>query len=85
MWVGTAPPRLDVHCCGVAARYPGAHSESRLANVATPAHPLPVGAQDGRTLWFKGAGKEAMAVICRSREGGTTIVLNTVIYMEHVK
>lgn len=66
-------------------REDGMALEREAAAAAVPGQLLPAGAQDGRTLWFKGAGKEAMAVICRGREGGTTIVLNTVTYMEHVK
>lgn len=40
------------------------------------------GARDGRTLWFRGAGRDAMAVICRGKDGATTIVLNMVSYRE---
>jgi hypothetical protein len=66
-------------------REDGLALEREAAAVETSAHPLAAGARDGRTLWFKGAGKDAMAVICRGKDGGTTIVLNTVTHMEHVK
>lgn len=36
----------------------------------------------GTTLFFKGAGKEAMAVLARNRQGQTTIVLNTTTFLE---
>jgi hypothetical protein len=66
-------------------REDGLALEREAQTASTPAQPLPAGAQNGRTLWFKGAGKEAMAVICRGQDGSTTVVLNTVTYMEHVK
>ena len=46
---------------------------------------LPEAMRHGRTLFFKGAGKEAMAVIRPAGAGKTSIVLNTVTIMEHVK
>jgi hypothetical protein len=47
--------------------------------------PLPAGAVNGSTLFFKGRGKDAMAVICRDREGRVTVVLNTTSHMEQLK
>lgn len=46
---------------------------------------LPEELMQGRTLFFKGRGKEAMAVIRTAGEGRTTIVINTVNVMEQVK
>lgn len=46
---------------------------------------LPAGAANGRTLFFKGRGKDAMAVIFRDREGRVTMVLNTTQHMEQLK
>jgi hypothetical protein len=66
-------------------REDGLALEREAQTASTPAQPLPAGAQNGRSLWFKGAGKEAMAVICRGQDGATTVVLNTITYMEHVK
>jgi hypothetical protein len=40
---------------------------------------------NGRTLFFKGAGKEAMAVISRDEAGQTMVVLNTITFMERFK
>lgn len=39
----------------------------------------------GRTMFFKGKGSEAMAVLSRGRDGQTTIVLNTTTVMEQYK
>jgi len=44
---------------------------------------LPDGAPAGTALFFKGAGKEATAVIARGADSQVTIVLNTVTTMEH--
>lgn len=38
--------------------------------------------RDGKTLFFKGAGKEGMATIARDNQGRTAIVLNTVTVVE---
>lgn len=38
-----------------------------------------------KTLYFKGASKEAMAVISSDSQGRSTVILNTVITMEHFK
>jgi len=47
---------------------------------------LATGAQgNGKTLFFKGKGQEAMAVVTRGRDGQTTIVLNTTTFMENYK
>ena len=47
---------------------------------------LASGAQgNGKTLFFKGKGQEAMAVVTRGRDGQTTIVLNTTTFMENYK
>jgi len=46
--------------------------------------PLPAAA-NGKTLFFKGAGKEAMAVICRGENGDVTVVLNTITFVEQFK
>ncbi|AKJ31670.1 hypothetical protein AAW51_4979 [Caldimonas brevitalea] len=40
---------------------------------------------EGRVLYFKGAGKEAMAVVVRSPERQTMVVLSVVRSMEHFK
>jgi len=45
----------------------------------------PGGAASGGTLFFKGRGKDAMAVIFRDREGRVTVVLNTTQHMEQLK
>lgn len=47
--------------------------------------PLPAGAVNGSTLFFKGRAKDAMAVICRDREGRVTVVLNTTSHLEQLK
>lgn len=39
----------------------------------------------GKTLFFKGAGKEAMATLYRDSNGNTAIVLNTITQMERFK
>lgn len=57
--------------------------EGRLDEPAAKALPDPM--RRGRTLFFKGAGKEALAVIRASGNGNTSIVLNTVTTMERVK
>ncbi len=49
-----------------------------------PGQPSQVGLDAGKTLFFKGAGKEAIAVISRDLSGKTTLVLNTVTFMEHL-
>ena len=46
---------------------------------------LPEGAAHGKTLFFKGPGKEAMATIYRDSHGHTAIVLNTLTQMEQFK
>lgn len=46
---------------------------------------LPAGLKAGRTLFFKASGKEAMAVIHRDAAGETTVLLNTITYMENLK
>ncbi len=40
---------------------------------------------NGRILFFKGTGKEAMAVISRDGTGRTSVVLNTINFMEDFK
>jgi hypothetical protein len=49
---------------------------------ARAARSLPPGAGDGRTLFFQGAGREAMALVSRSPDGSTTLVLHTLTAME---
>lgn len=39
-------------------------------------------AQEGYTLFFRGTGREAIAVLSRDARGGTSIVLNTVTHMQ---
>lgn len=46
---------------------------------------LPEGIAHGKTLFFKGPGKEAMATIYRDNHGRTAIVLNTLTQMERFK
>jgi hypothetical protein len=46
---------------------------------------LPAGASDGRALFFKGRGREAIAVISRAPDSSVTVVLNTVTTMEKFK
>ena len=46
---------------------------------------LPAGQANGKTLFFKGPGKEAMATIYRDSNGNTAIVLNTITQMERFK
>ncbi len=46
---------------------------------------LPAGQGSGKTLYFKGQGKEAIATIYRDSNGNTAIVLNTITQMEQFK
>lgn len=46
---------------------------------------LPEGLANSKTLFFKAAGKEAMATIHRDSEGRTAIVVNTITLMERFK
>jgi hypothetical protein len=46
---------------------------------------LPAGAADGRALFFKGRGREAIAVISRAPDSSVTVVLNTITTMEKFK
>lgn len=46
---------------------------------------LPAGQANGKTLYFKGRGKEAMATIYRDSNGNTAVVLNTITQMERFK
>jgi hypothetical protein len=48
-------------------------------------HGLPAGAAGGRALFFKGRGREAIAVISRAPDSSVTVVLNTITTMEHFK
>ena len=57
----------------------------REAQAVSDTQPLPASARNGRTLFFKGPGKEAMAVIVRDEAGRTTVVLNTITVMERFK
>jgi hypothetical protein len=54
------------------------------ADPATEAQ-LPSGTTVGSTLFFKGDGKEATAVITRGADSQVTVVLNTVTNLEHFK
>lgn len=40
---------------------------------------------NGRSLWFKGRGKEAIVVLGRNPQGDSVVVLNTVTLMEQLK
>jgi hypothetical protein len=40
---------------------------------------------DGRTLYFKGEGKEAMATISRDEQGNTVTVLNTISTLDQLQ
>ena len=57
--------------------------ESKLEPKSAPS--LPMEMMRGRTLYFKGNGKEATAVIRSGAEGKTNIVLNTITIMQSVK
>jgi len=57
--------------------------EAKLDPKTAPSMPLEM--MRGRTLYFKGNGKEATAVIRPAGEGKTSIVLNTVTIMEVTK
>ena len=59
--------------------------EREAQAVSDTGHPLPASASNGRTLFFKGPGKEAMAVIVRDEAGRTTLVLNTITVIERFK
>jgi hypothetical protein len=48
-------------------------------------HSVPGHLSSGKALFFKGTGKEAMAVIARDTQGRTSIVLHTVTPIERVK
>jgi hypothetical protein len=52
---------------------------------AKSAPSLPVEMLTGRTLFFKGSGKDAVVVIRPAGDGKTSIVINTVTTMEHIK
>lgn len=56
-----------------------------LEREATPDDKSLAGHANGRTLFFKGAGKEAMATLYRDSNGNTAIVLNTITQMERFK
>lgn len=43
------------------------------------------GAAAGRTLFFAGAGRDAMAVLSPNPDGGSTLLLHTLSKMEHVQ
>jgi len=57
--------------------------EAQLDPKSAPS--LPMSKMQGRTLYFKGSGKEGTAVIRRGADGKTYVVLNTVTIMENVK
>jgi len=46
---------------------------------------LPAGATAGRALFFRGRGREAIAVISRAPDSSVTVVLNTITTMEKFK
>jgi len=52
---------------------------------ARQAQTLPAQVANGRTLFFKGKDKEAMAVIRPAEEAGSTIVIQTVNLVEEIK
>lgn len=57
--------------------------ESRAADAGAKAlAALPAGAASGRAMFFKGRGREAIAVISRMPDSRVSIVLNTVTTME---
>lgn len=66
-------------------RSEGYHLERENALDQPSAKGLPDPLRRGRTLLFKGKGKEATAVIRAHGNGQTSIVLNTVTTMERVK
>ena len=57
--------------------------EREALAISGTGHPPPP--EGAKTLFFKGAGKEAMAVIFRDQSGHTTVVLNTIIFLERFK
>jgi hypothetical protein len=57
--------------------------ESRIDEAM--AKKLPARLADGRSLFFKAQGKEAMAVVSRDGKGRTIVVLNTVTTVERIK
>lgn len=59
--------------------------EQTASTDGAPAHHSFAGAQNGKTMYFKGAGKEAMAVIFRDPAGQVTIVMNAITAIESYK
>lgn len=57
--------------------------ESRIDEAM--AQKLPARLADGRSLFFKAQGKEAMAVVSRDDKGRTIVVLNTITTVERIK
>lgn len=45
----------------------------------------PAGARDGRTLFFRGKGSDAMAVVSPNPDGSTTVLLHTLTSMERFR
>jgi hypothetical protein len=63
----------------------GLRLEREARPAASSARPLPPGAGNGSTLFFKGRGKEAIAVVGRGLDGHVTVVVNTITLMEQFK
>ena len=61
----------------------GYHLEREVVTDATTAGTSRVPSVDGRTLYFRGEGKEAMATITRDKQGNTVTVLNTISSLEN--
>lgn len=63
----------------------GLHLENEVTPDAAGLEQLPPGMTAGTALFFKGAGKEATAVIARGADNQVTVVLNTLTTMEQFK
>lgn len=63
----------------------GYQLEREVVADATTAAASRLTSVDGRTLYFRGEGKEAMATISRDEHGNTVTVLNTISTLEQLK
>ncbi len=66
-------------------RSDGLELENEVRAIGKPAMAKLDGIANGKTLLFKGTGKEAVATISRNGNGQTAIVLNITTQMEHFK
>jgi hypothetical protein len=60
----------------------GVESASRHAALSSIDHAVQPGAESGRTLFFRGRDKEAMAVIARDAQGNTVLAISLVTTLE---